>query len=95
MIHLLRLIFQPSMTYEKVNEPVEVLAAFRQNRTEPMTFKWGKKYYQVQKVNLIHTEHDGREKIYYFSVSDDSNAFRLSFHTESLKWNLEEVCVAT
>lgn len=87
-------LFTP-MVYEKVNQPVEVLAAFRNDRTEPMTFKWGKKYYQIRKVNLVHSEHNGREKVYYFSVSDDANAYRLSFRTESLKWMLEEICEAT
>ncbi|GMU25158.1 MAG: hypothetical protein AMXMBFR16_00630 [Candidatus Uhrbacteria bacterium] len=87
-------LFSP-MVYEKVNQPVEVLAAFRNDRTEPMTFKWGKKYYQIRKVNLVHSEHNGREKVYYFSVSDDANAYRLSFRTESLKWMLEEICEAT
>jgi hypothetical protein len=93
MIRLLRLLLNPMM-YEKVNEPIEVLAVFRNNRTEPMTFKWGKRYYQVSKVNLVHTEHDGREKIYYFSVSNHDTAYRLSFRTESLRWMLEEMCQA-
>jgi hypothetical protein len=82
------------MMYEKVNEPIEVLAVFRKNYTEPMTFKWGNRYYQVNKVNLVHTEHDGREKVYYFSVSNNDTAYRLSFRTESLKWMLEEMCDA-
>jgi hypothetical protein len=93
MMHLLRL-FTPAMIYEKINEPIEVLAAFRKEGTEPMTFKWGSKYYQVNKVNLVHTEHDGREKIYYFSVSNDAMSYRLSFRTESLRWMLEEMCEA-
>jgi hypothetical protein len=80
------------MVYEKVNQPIEVLAAFRNDRTEPMTFKWGNRYYQVKKVNLVHTEREGRDKIYYFSVSDETTAFRLSFRTETLAWKLEELC---
>lgn len=81
------------MSYEKVQEPVEVVVAFHRNRPEPMMFKWGKQYYQIKKVNLVHTERVGREKIYYFSVSDTANAYRLSFRTESLQWLLEEMCV--
>lgn len=81
------------MSYESVKEPVEVLVAFRKNRPEPMMFKWGTQYYQVQKINLVHTERDGREKVYYFSVSDTANAYRLSFRTESMQWLLEEMCV--
>ena len=91
MLNLLRLLFNP-MTYEKVNEPIEVLAVFRKNQTEPMTFKWGNRYYQVNKVNLVHTEHNGREKVYYFSVSNNDTSYRLSFRTESLRWMLEEMC---
>ncbi|MBD3251116.1 hypothetical protein GF380_01440 [Candidatus Uhrbacteria bacterium] len=83
------------MMYQQVNEPIEVLAAFRKEATEPMTFKWGNRYYSVNKVNLVHTEHDGREKIYYFSVSNQDTSYRLSFRTESLRWMLEEMCEAS
>ena len=83
------------MNYEKVGEPIEVLVAFKDVRPEPMMFKWGKRYYQVRKVNMVHAERFGREKIYYFSVSDDSaTAFRLSFRTESMTWRLEEMMPA-
>lgn len=77
--------------YEKVSEPVEVLVAFRGERVEPMMFKWGARHFQVRKVNLVHTERRGREKITYFSVSDAANAYRLSFSSETLKWQLEEM----
>ena len=79
------------MLYEKVEEPVEVLIAFRRGTPEPMIFKWNRRYYQIRKVNLVHAERIGREKVYYFSVSDETNAYRLSFRTESLAWRLEEV----
>lgn len=81
------------MSYESVCEPVEVLVAFKNARPEPMMFKWGEQYYQIRKVNLVHAERVGREKVYYFSVSDDANAYRLAFHTESLNWRLEEMYV--
>ncbi len=80
------------MSYETVNEPIEVLIAFKNEQPEPMVFKWGKRYYQIRKVCLVHAERVGREKVYYFSVSDETNAYRLSFRTESLAWRLEEMC---
>ena len=79
--------------YEKVAEPVEVLAAFRKDRTEPMVFKWGNRHYHVKRVNLVHTERHGREKVYIFSVSDDVNAYRLSFSSETMNWMLEDMVV--
>jgi hypothetical protein len=93
MMRLLRFLTS-TMLYEKINEPIEVLAAFRREGAEPMRFKWGNRYYQVNKVNLVHTEHDGREKIYYFSVSNEATSYRLSFRSESLTWMLEEMCEA-
>ena len=80
------------MCYEKIDQPVEVLVAFRKEHPEPMVFKWGTQYYQIRKVNLVHSERSGREKVYYFSVSDEANSYRLSFRTESLAWRLEELC---
>lgn len=91
MFSFLRL-FSPTMTYEKIQEPIEVMAVFHKEHAEPMTFKWGTRYYQINQVNLVHSEHDGREMIYYFSVSSDTAAYRLSFRTKSLKWMLEEMC---
>lgn len=84
-----------AMSYEKVEQPIEVMVAFRRRRPEPMIFKWANRYYQVRHVNLIHAERQGREKVYYFSVSDEANAYRLSFRTESLAWRLEEMCGLT
>lgn len=76
--------------YEKIAQTIDVLVAFRKNGVEPMTFKWNGHYYQVRKVNLVHSERRGREKVVIFSVSDEANAYRLSFSTDSLRWVLEE-----
>lgn len=79
--------------YQKISEPIEVLAAFRKQGPEPMIFKRGNRHYQIKKVHLIHTERQGRDKIYIFSVSDETDAYRLAFSTESLTWSLEESAV--
>ena len=78
--------------YEQISQPIEVVVAFHKGRVEPMTFKWGNRYIQVKKVNLVHSERQGRERITYFSVSDAANnAFRLSFSPEGMQWQLEEL----
>jgi len=77
--------------YEQISQPIDVVVAFHKGRVEPMTFKWGKRYFQIKKVNLVHSERHGREKIFYFSVSDDANAYRLSLSSETMKWQLEEM----
>lgn len=79
------------MTVEKVQEPIEVLAAFRGHRVEPMVFKWGGKDYRVTKVNLVHTLNDGRERIHYFSVSGEGGVYRLAYRPLAFTWTLEEI----
>ena len=77
--------------HEKVNEPVEVLVKFRNNNVMPTFFKWRNKTYRVEKLNLVHKEKSGNDKVYYFSVSDSINFFRLAFFTRDLSWKLEEM----
>ena len=77
--------------YEHISEPIEVMVAFRKQRAEPLVFKWANRYYQIKKVHLVHTERQGREKKYIFSVSDEANAYRLMFSSESLQWTIEEI----
>ena len=67
--------------------------SFRNERPEPMLFKWGGRFYSIKKVNLVHAERVGQKRVYYFSVSDQDNTYRLGFCTESLSWWLEEVCL--
>ncbi len=77
--------------HEKINEPVEVLVKFNKEKVEPTFFKWRGKTYRVEKINLVHKQRDGNDKIYYFSVSDSANFFRLAFFTRDLSWKLEEL----
>ncbi|OGF31271.1 hypothetical protein A3H09_01640 [Candidatus Falkowbacteria bacterium RIFCSPLOWO2_12_FULL_45_13] len=77
--------------YEKINESIEVLVKFNQAEVRPAFFKWRHKTYRVEKVNLVHKERRGNDKIYYFSVSDNANFFRLVFFTADLSWRLEEL----
>ena len=99
---------------EKLNEPIEVLAQFKNSapiqpasrklkmasvsqlmqykkQVIPLFFKWRNKTYKIEKINLVHKERDGNDKIYYFSVSDNANYFRLAFFTRDLSWRIEEL----
>ena len=73
-----------------MSSPIDVFVSFRGRQVRPMSFTSGNRTYDVKHVHLVHTERRGREKVYIFSVSDDANAFRLTFSTETLMWNLEE-----
>jgi len=76
---------------EKLNETIEVSVNFHRNKVVPTFFRWRGKTYRVDKVNMVHREGKGDDKIYYFSVSDKANFFRLAFFTRDLSWRIEEL----
>lgn len=75
-------------------EPVEVIVSFRRNEVFPRLVKWGKRWYKILSVNLVHTVKEGAVRIYFFSVSDGTNTFKLGFSTETLKWWVEDFYTA-
>ncbi len=77
--------------HEKIDEPIEVLVSFKTKKIIPSLFRWRGKDYRIEKVNMIHKERDGSDKIYYFSVSDKTNFFRLAYFTRDLSWRIEEL----
>ncbi len=77
--------------HEKINEPIEILVKFKGGDVTPAVFRWRNKIYKIEKLNLVHKERQGNDKIYYFSVSDKTNFFRLAFFTRDLDWRLEEL----
>lgn len=76
---------------EKLNEPIEVFVQFNKNKVLPTFFKWRDKTYKIEKLNLVHKEREGNDKVYYFSVSDNANFFRLAFFTRDLSWRIQEL----
>ena len=73
-----------------MSESVEVIVAFDTNGVFPRILKLGKHVYKILKVNLVHTLKEGVVRIYFFSVSDGANAWKLGFNTETLKWWVED-----
>lgn len=79
--------------YEQIYQPVDVLATFKSNHVRPLAFMWNRRKYVVSKVNLIHRARKGRNMLYFFSVSDEANYYKLRFDTGDMSWELEEMYV--
>ena len=79
------------MSLTTYHDPISVLATFRGADLRPLAFKWGGRDWNVRRVNMVHERRDGRAKLFYFSVSDEANYFKLCFNSETLGWTLEEV----
>ena len=71
-------------------EFIEVIATFGKEGIFPRVIKMGQQAYKILKVNLVHAIKDGSVRIYFFSVSDGANAWKLGFNTETLKWWIED-----
>jgi hypothetical protein len=76
---------------EKINDPIEVAVHFKADKVLPTAFRWQNRVYQIEKLNMVHKERAGNDVIYYFSVSDNANFFRLAFFTKDLSWRIEEI----
>ncbi|PLX26553.1 hypothetical protein C0583_07055 [Candidatus Parcubacteria bacterium] len=74
-----------------MNDKIEVIARFKDGDVMPAAFRWQNRVYDSLKLNMVHKERDGNDMIYYFSVSDEANFFRLAFFTRDLNWKIQEV----
>lgn len=72
------------------SEPVDVVVSFSKNRVIPHRFRSAGRVYDIKRVNLVHATREGRAKVFVFSVSDDTNFWKLRFDTESLEWRVVE-----
>ena len=77
--------------YQTIKEPIKVLVSFFGKQVRPLAFFWKGRRYEIDKINLVHSQRLGRDTLYYFSVSDKANFYRLVFDTGSLTWSLEEI----
>ena len=77
--------------HQFLNDPIDVTASFCQNRVTPKHMRWNEREYQIDQVNLVHTAREGQKRIFYFSVSDAANYFKLKLDPEYLEWHLVEL----
>lgn len=79
--------------FENINEPIDVISKFSENKLIPLKFLWHNREYFVKKINLAYSAREGQSKLYYFAVSDEANYFKLQFNSENLNWTLLETYV--
>jgi hypothetical protein len=77
--------------HEFIHDPVDMIVSFSQNRVLPKWMRWNEHDYKIETVNLVHTAREGQKRIFYFSVSDSTNYFKLKLDPECLEWHLVEL----
>lgn len=77
--------------HEILNDPIDVTVTFSGHRIFPQMIVWNKKQYKIKRVNLVHSTYEGSKRIFYFSVSDLTNFFKLKLDPDFLEWTLVEL----
>jgi hypothetical protein len=77
--------------HELLNDPIDVMVAFKDNRVLPKAMRWNQRDYKIKNVNLVHSAREGAKRVFFFSVSDADNYFNRKLDPTSLEWRLGEL----
>lgn len=76
--------------YTSVNERIAVRVYFDTHTIIPLAFKWGNRWYEQLKTNVIFPAKKGAQLFTYFSLDDGVNYFKLMLNNQTLEWTLVE-----
>lgn len=77
--------------HEFLHDPIDVVVSFSNNRVLPRQMRWNQKDYKIEQVNLVHSAREGQKRVFYFSISDTVNYFKIKLDPECLEWHLVEL----
>ncbi len=84
------------MAIQDINEPVNILASFRQTAhgawvAKPEFMTWHDRRYRVQELGLRYPTSKGNRLRHRFTFSVDDTAFEVEFDAELLAWHLVRI----
>jgi len=82
------------MRFEDINDPIEVIAVFRQGKLRPLKFRWRDRVYKIERVNGGWVTDEGKNRLYHYSVSANSpDVYEISYNSDRFAWNIDRVCL--
>jgi hypothetical protein len=85
--------FMP-LTFEVINEPIEVISYFDGKKMRPLRFRWRGRAYRIVQVHGIWSDIQGKAKEYHFHVAThNSGSFELIYNNSGFIWKLGRVCI--
>ena len=80
--------------YQDMDEPVEVVVVFQNNRMRPSRFRWKGQVYKISEVTGDWKTDVGAYRIRHFAVVDNSsNFFQLSYDERKTNWIISKIWV--
>ena len=83
------------MELKEINQTIKVGVVFKGDKVIPKWFTWEGRKYEIKEINYNWLDHQGREKLHCFSVTDGANNYELSFNAERTVWKLERSSIST
>jgi hypothetical protein len=77
-------------TFQRLEEPIRVVASFDGPRIRLHSFEWRERIYKVESINLFHIEKDADKSLYHFAVTSNGNDYDIVFNPTNLTWQLQE-----
>ncbi|MFH0766000.1 MAG: hypothetical protein V2A61_06240, partial [Calditrichota bacterium] len=82
------------LSFEKLDEPVEVIAHFAERRISPIRFLWKGRPHKIEAVRGRWTTMEGLRQRRHFAVSAGGvGACELTFDVESMEWRIRSVAI--
>ncbi len=78
--------------FETLNDPIDVLTAFRNGAIDPLRFRWRGRVIRVKQVTGRWSRREGQALLRYFAVegvTDDS--YELCYDPRGPRWTLSRV----
>ena len=80
--------------YQDMDEAIEVVVLFQNNRMKPTRFRWKDRVYKVSEVTGDWKTDVGAYRIRHFAVVDNSsNFFQLSYDERKTNWVISKIWV--
>jgi len=74
------------------DEPIQVIARFRDGRFEPMRFLWNGRRHRVEKVTGRWATRSGHYNVFRFALVDENDTyFEISLDSKDMAWRLNRV----
>jgi len=74
-----------------INAKIKIATIFQDGKIIPKWFVWESRKYEIKKVNYVWNDHQGREEIIRFSVSDGANSYELAYNSFMMTWRLQKI----
>ncbi|MEE9441839.1 MAG: DUF6504 family protein [candidate division Zixibacteria bacterium] len=80
--------------YQDMDEPIEVVVLFQNNKMKPSRFRWNGTVYKIAEVTGDWKTDVGAYRIRHFAVVDSSsNFFQLSYDERKTSWVISKIWV--